>query len=69
LYHVDLSQCVHGVSEASEVRAEGGRERSTTIDVDESSAFEGLAPSDGTESGCVYVWTGGECGREEKGMR
>jgi hypothetical protein len=28
-----------------------------------------LAPSDGTESGCVYVWTGGECGREEEGMR
>jgi hypothetical protein len=28
-----------------------------------------LAPSDGTESGCVYVWTRGECGREEEGMR
>jgi hypothetical protein len=27
------------VSEASEVRAEGGRERSMTIDVDESSAL------------------------------
>jgi hypothetical protein len=32
---MDLSQCVCGMSEASEVRAEGGRERSMTIDVDE----------------------------------
>jgi hypothetical protein len=38
------------------------------VDVDEYMrvvGFEGLAPSDGTESGGVYIWTGGECGREE----
>jgi hypothetical protein len=35
---------------------------STSIQV---GVFEGLAPSDGTESGGAYVWTGGECGRVE----
>jgi hypothetical protein len=42
------------------------------VDVDEYTrvvGFEGLAPSDGTESGGVYIWTRGKCGGGEEGER